>query len=98
FVGIIIYLIVQGATYIFNPAFYGTSSIGVGSEIFNTFYILILAEVILLPIAMAAAIYLTEYARQGLVVNIIHFAAETLASVPSLVLGLFGVLIFVISF
>ncbi|MGH7204527.1 MAG: phosphate ABC transporter permease PstA [Candidatus Levyibacteriota bacterium] len=98
FIGIIIYLVLQGVSYLFNPAFYGIGVIGIGSEIFNTFYILLLSEVILLPIALAAAIYLTEYAKQGRLVTIIHFAAETLASVPSLVLGLFGVLIFVISF
>jgi len=98
FVGIISYLILQGVGYLFNPAFYGTGTIGIGAEIFNTFYILVLAESILLPLTLAAAIYLTEYAKQGLLVTIIHFAAETLASVPSLVLGLFGVLIFVITF
>jgi phosphate transport system permease protein len=98
FIGIIVYLIIQGAAYLFNPQFYGTSAVGVGPEIFNTFYILILAEVISLPIALAAAIYLIEYARQGRLVTIIHFAAETLASVPSIVLGLFGVLVFSIAF
>lgn len=98
FVGIIIYLLFQGAVYLFNPQFYGISNVGVGQEIFNTFYILIFAEVISLPVALAAAIYLIEYARQGPLVTVIHFAAETLASVPSIVLGLFGVLIFVNSF
>ncbi len=98
FIGILIYLIIQGAAYIFNPQFYGTSSVGVGPEIFNTFYILILAEVISLPIALAGAIYLIEYARQGPLVTVIHFAAETLASIPSIVLGLFGVLVFSIAF
>ena len=47
---------------------------------------------------MAAAIYLIEYAKQGVLVSIIHFAAETLATVPSIVLGLFGILIFSITF
>lgn len=98
FIGIITYLILQGAPYLFDPAFYGTGSFGVGSEIFNTFYILVLSEIILLPIALAAAIYLTEYTKQGRLVNVIHFAAETLASIPSLVLGLFGFLVFVIAF
>lgn len=98
FIGIIIYLISQGVTYLFNPTFYGTSIVGIGSEIFNTLYILILAEIILIPVALAAAIYLTEYAKKGLLVDGTHFAAETLASVPSLVLGLFGVLMFVTTF
>jgi phosphate transport system permease protein len=98
FVGIIAYLLVQGAAYLFVPQFYGTSDVGIGREIFNTFYILILAEVISLPIALAAAIYLIEYANQGVIVTVIHFAAETLASVPSIVLGLFGVLLFSTTF
>lgn len=98
FVGLIIYLLVQGAPYLLKPQFYGTNDVGVGREIFNTFYILILAEVISIPIALGAAIYLVEYATQGRIVTIIHFAAETLASVPSIVLGLFGVLAFSVTF
>lgn len=96
FVGIIVYLLIQGAPYLFNPSFYGTSDAGVGREIFNTFYILIFAEALSLPIALGAAIYLIEYSRQGPLVTIIHFAAETLASVPSIVLGLFAVLVFIV--
>src|SRR5215469_8002914 len=84
FVGIIVYLLLQGSAYLFLPQFYGTSDLGVGREIYNTFYILILAEIISLPIALAAAIYLIEYARQGALVTTIHFAAETLAGVPSI--------------
>jgi phosphate transport system permease protein len=94
FVAILVFLILRGITYLFNPAFYGASDIGVGPEIFNSFYILILAELFLFPIGLAAAIYLVEYASQGRLITIIHFAAETLAGVPSLVLGLFGVLAF----
>ncbi len=94
FVGIIVYLLLQGSGYLFLPEFYSTGPIGIRPEIYNTFYILILAEILSLPIALAAAIYLIEYARQGVLVTTIHFAAETLAGVPSIVLGLFGVLAF----
>ncbi len=94
FVGIIVYLIVRGFAYLIDPTFYNTSDAGVGREIFNTFYILILTEVFLVPITLAAAIYLVEYAPQGPLVTVIHFAAETLAGVPSIVLGLFGFLLF----
>jgi phosphate transport system permease protein len=97
FVVILVYLIVQGLPYLFNPAFYEAnphSEISVLPQIFNTAYILVASEVILVPLALAAAIYLTEYARQGFLVSVIHFAAETLAGVPSLVLGLFGYLFF----
>ncbi len=94
FITIIIYLIVDGFAYIVNPSFYSTGVTGVGSEIFNTFYILILTEIFLFPISLAAAIYLVEYVPQGRFVAVVHFAAETLAGVPSIVLGLFGVLAF----
>lgn len=94
FISIIVYLIIRGASYLINPSFYDTSDAGVGREIFNTFYILILTEIFLIPVALAAAIYLVEYAPQGPLVTSIHFAAETLAGVPSIVLGLFGFLVF----
>jgi phosphate transport system permease protein len=97
FIAIIVYLILRGFTYLFNPTFYSldsTNPSAVGAEIFNTIYILILSEIILIPIALAAAIYLVEYARQGLFVTVIHFASETLAGVPSIVLGLFGAITF----
>jgi phosphate transport system permease protein len=84
-----------GLPDLLNPQFYGTTAnYAVGQQIFNTFYILILSEIILTPISLAAAIFLVEYSRQGPLVTVIHFAAETLAGVPSIVLGLFGYLVF----
>ena len=95
FLSIIIDLLITGVPYLINPDFYGNNGTGtVGQQIFNTLYILVFTEIILVPIALAAAIYLVEYARQGPFVTVVHFAAETLAGVPSLVLGLFGYLIF----
>ena len=97
FVAIIVLLIAQGFTYLFNPGFFSANTddpTTIGAELFNTFYILILSEIILVPLALAAAIYLVEYARQGVFVTVIHFAAEVLAGVPSIVLGLFGVITF----
>lgn len=95
FLVILGYLLVQGFPYITNPAFYGTSAeYGVGRQIFNTVYILVLSEIILIPISLAAAIYTVEYARQGPLITIIRFAAETLSGIPSIVLGLFGYLVF----
>ena len=90
FVAIIVYLLFQGIQYLVDPAFYAPTDLGVGRQIFNTFYILILSEVILFPIALAAAIYTVEYAPQGLLVTIIRFAAETLAGV----IGLFAFVLF----
>ena len=95
FIAIIAKLLIDGVPYLINPDFYGTDGTGVvGPQIFNTIYLLVFSELILVPIALSAAIYLVEYARQGLLVTVIHFAAETLAGVPSLVLGLFGYLVF----
>src|SRR5579875_3183616 len=94
FIVIIVYLIAKGFTALFDPTFYSTGDAGIAPELFNTFYMLILSELFLFPIALAAAIYLIEYAPQGRLVTIIHFAAETLAGVPSIVLGLFGFIVF----
>ena len=96
FIYIIIRLLVLGAPTLLTATFYGTSQAGIAPELFNTFYILILTELFLFPIALAAAIYLVEYSPQGRFISVIHFAAETLAGVPSIVLGLFGFLVFAV--
>lgn len=94
FIYIIVSLIVQGASTLVSPSFYGTTDAGIAPELFNTFYILILTELILVPLSLAAAIFLVEYSPQGPFITVIHFAAETLSGVPSLVLGMFGFLVF----
>lgn len=96
FVAIILNLIWTGLPALFTSIFYSAGAAGIASQLFNTFYILILSEIFLFPISLCAAIFLVEYTRQGLFVTIIHFAAETLAGVPSLVLGMFGFLVFCI--
>lgn len=69
-----------------------------GPEVFNTFYIIALALLICIPFALSASIYLVIYAPQGRFTTIVRFATETLAGVPSIILGLFGFLIFVTNF
>jgi phosphate transport system permease protein len=96
FVFIIVRLLVEGAPTLVQASFYGTGEAGIAPELFNTFYILILTEIFLCPIGLAAAIFLVEYSRQGRLITVIHFAAETLSGVPSLVLGMFGFLVFVV--
>jgi phosphate transport system permease protein len=97
---IIAYVFFNGIRAI-SPAFIFTWPRGVNSEggiwptITNTLYVTGLAMLFTTPIAVLAAVYLTEYARQGRVVNVIRFAADSLASVPSIVLGLFGFALFV---
>lgn len=68
---------------------------GVGPELFNTFYILFLSLLFSLPIGMGAGIWLAEFARPGKIVDIIRTSTEMLATVPSIVFGLFGMIIFV---
>ena len=97
FIGIIVYLLINGLPAMTAATFFGSTDAGIGRELYNTFYILILSEVFLFPISLAAAIYLIECAPQGRFVTAIHFAAETLAGVPSLILGMFGFLFFVVT-
>lgn len=68
---------------------------GIWPTIVATLYVTGLAMVIVTPVAVLAAVYLAEYAVQGRLVRTIRFAADTLASVPSIVMGLFGLALFV---
>lgn len=69
---------------------------GIGVQLFNSFYLLILAMLISFPIALGAAIYLYEYAKDNWVTSTIRTAIEILSSLPSVVVGLFGFLFFVV--
>jgi phosphate transport system permease protein len=68
---------------------------GIAPQLFNSFYVLILSLLITAPIGLAAGIYLAEYARPGRILEIVRTATETLATLPSIVVGLFGLLVFV---
>lgn len=68
---------------------------GVGPQLFNSFYILILSLLFSVPVALGAGIYLAEYAGNGRITDMIRLSTESLATVPSIVLGLFGMIIFV---
>ncbi len=68
--------------------------IGILPDILNTVYLLITALVIVLPLGVGAAIYLTEYASNRQLVSLIEYAAETLSGIPSIIYGLVGMLFF----
>ena len=72
-----------------------TAGGGVGAQVFNTFYILFLSLLVATPIAMGAGIYLAEYSAQGRLADTTRLSVECLASVPSIVLGLFGMILFI---
>ena len=69
-------------------------TIGILPDILNTLYIILATLVIVLPLGVGAAIYLTEYARNQKLVGIIEYAAETLSGIPSIIYGLVGMLLF----
>jgi len=68
---------------------------GIAPMLFNSFYMLIVSLIITVPFGVGAGIFLAEYAKEGRLVNIIRLCIETLASLPSIVVGLFGLLVFV---
>jgi phosphate transport system permease protein len=68
---------------------------GVGPQFFNSFYILFLSLSFSIPVALGAGIYLAEYAGTGRLTDLIRLSTESLATVPSIVLGLFGMIIFI---
>ena len=74
---------------------YIRGTIGILPNIMNTIYIILVAMVIVLPLGVGAAIYLTEYAENRRLISVIEFAAETLTGIPSILFGLVGMLIFV---
>ncbi len=74
---------------------YIKNTIGILPNILNTLYIILVAMVIVLPLGVGAAIYLTEYAENRRQVSLIEFAAETLTGIPSIIFGLVGMLFFV---
>ncbi|MBV4414941.1 phosphate ABC transporter permease PstA [Clostridium tyrobutyricum] len=97
---LIIYILVKGAgffkpSFLFGNAKYGEAGGGIGPQFFNSFYMLVVALVISVPLGVGAGIYLAEYTRKGIILNIIRLCIETMSSLPSIVVGLFGLLVFV---
>lgn len=73
---------------------YLSGTIGILPDILNTIYIVIATLLIVLPLGVGAAIYLTEYASNQKIVGVIEYAAETLSGIPSIIYGLVGMLLF----
>ena len=94
------YIIFRGAAHVTwtlvstSPSLLN-ETIGILPNILNTLYIVLMTLVLVLPLGVGTAVYLTEYATNVKLVNIIEFATETLAGIPSIIYGLAGMLIFV---
>ncbi len=68
----------------------------IGNQLFNTIYLVFLSLLITVPIGTFAGIYLAKYAKGGIITKFIRICIETLSSLPSIVVGLFGYLIFLV--
>ena len=73
---------------------YLSDRIGILPDLMNTLYIVLATIVIVLPLGVGAAIYLTEYAKNKKLVAVMEYAAETLSGIPSIIYGLVGMLVF----
>ena len=73
---------------------YLANRVGILPDILSTLYIVIATLLIVLPLGVGAAIYLTEYATNRRVIGVIEYAAETLSGIPSIIYGLVGMLFF----
>jgi phosphate transport system permease protein len=67
---------------------------GIFPMIVGTLLLIFTTLIIAVPVGVSAAIYLTEYAKQGLIIRIIRFATESLSGIPSIIYGLFGYIFF----
>ena len=98
-VGIIGLVLVRGLPHVNLTFLTTTSSIlkgtnGILPAILNTLYIILLTLIIVLPLGVGAAVYLTEYATNHTLIAVIEFTNETLAGIPSIIYGLVGMLVF----
>lgn len=73
---------------------YLSEKIGILPDILNTLYIILATLLLVLPLGVGAAVYLTEYAKNRRIIAIIEYAAETLSGIPSIIYGLVGMLFF----
>jgi len=93
------YVLIQGVPnlsleFLITKPSYITEKIGILPDILNTVYIVIATLLVVLPLGVGAAIYLTEYAGNKKIVSAIECAAETLSGIPSIIYGLVGMLFF----
>lgn len=95
------FLLMQGWSELTRAGFYSNApniagpGSGVGPQLFNTVYVLVLSMLFTVPLGLAGGIYFAEYAGTGRVANLLRRASETLATLPSIVVGLFGYALFV---
>lgn len=92
-VAFLVYILRRGLPYLTIDFLSGPD--GVRGQFFNSFYLLVLSLAFSLPVGLGAGIYLAEYAPHNKLTDLIRLSTESLATVPSIVFGLFGMIIFV---
>ena len=97
--GIIAMVLARGIPHISVEFLTTTASVLKGTDgilpaILNTLYVILLTLLIVLPLGVGAAVYLTEYATNRRLIEVIEFTNETLAGIPSIIYGLVGMLVF----
>lgn len=100
---LILYILLRGLPHVNWSFLTGKSSSykaggGIGIQLYNSFFLLVVTLIISIPLSTGAGIYLAEYAKKGRLTNFIRTCIEILSSLPSVVVGLFGYLIFVVQF
>ncbi|MDU6562941.1 MAG: phosphate ABC transporter permease PstA, partial [Streptococcus sp.] len=100
---LILYILVRGIPHISLSFLTSRSSSykaggGIGVQLYNSFFLLVITLIISVPLSMGARIFLSEYAKKGRLTNFVRTCIEILSSLPSVVVGLFGYLIFVVQF
>ena len=98
---IVVYILVRGAGRALTPGFLTNPSNddvvpGILYQLWDSFYMLIVTLIISVPISLGAAIFLVEYAPDNWITSAASTAIETLSSLPSIVVGMFGSLFFVV--
>jgi phosphate transport system permease protein len=76
-----------------DPSDFGIG--GIGPLLWNSLYMLVLTLILTVPLGVLGGIYMAEYARPSRLTNTIRFCQELISSVPSIVVGLFGLALFV---
>lgn len=99
-VGLFAYILFNGLRYVSfdfltSPSSNVRAGGGVRDQLFNSLYILVITMIISLPLGIGGGIFMAEYARPGKVTDIIRSCIEVLSSLPSIVIGMFGLLMFV---
>lgn len=100
---LLLYILVRGVPHISwkfltSPSKSYEAGGGIGIQLFNSLYLLFITMIISFPISLGAGIYLSEYAKKNWMTDVLRTAIEILSSLPSVVVGLFGFLVFVVQF